>query len=44
MAETVIGAKRMALSDESAEKIADFIALKSASGTQFNIQSEEVEV
>lgn len=28
MAETVIGAKRMALSDESAEKIVDFIALK----------------
>lgn len=28
MAEAVIGAKRMALSDESAEKIVDFIALK----------------
>jgi exonuclease SbcD len=28
MAETVIGAKRLALSDESAEKIVDFIALK----------------
>jgi DNA repair protein SbcD/Mre11 len=28
MAEAVIGAKRMALSDESADKIADFIALK----------------
>jgi DNA repair protein SbcD/Mre11 len=28
MAETVIGAKHLALSDESAEKIADFIALK----------------
>lgn len=28
MAETVIGAKRLALSDETAEKIVDFIALK----------------
>ena len=28
MAETIIGAKRLALSDEPAEKIADFIALK----------------
>ena len=28
MAEAVVGAKRMALSDESAEKIVDFIALK----------------
>ena len=28
MAETIIGAKRLALSDESAEKIVDFIALK----------------
>ena len=28
MAEAVVGAKRMALSDETADKIVDFIALK----------------
>jgi hypothetical protein len=32
MAEAVIGAKRLALSDEPAEKITDFIALKVAGG------------
>ncbi len=30
MAEAVIGAKRMALSDETPDKIVDFIALKLA--------------
>ncbi len=42
IAEAVIGAKRMALSDESPEKIVDFIALKTVQSSTSNIQSEEL--
>ncbi|MDQ3180786.1 MAG: DNA repair exonuclease [Acidobacteriota bacterium] len=41
MAEAVIGAKRMALSDETPDKIVDFIALKVVQSSRFNVQSEE---
>lgn len=37
MAEAVIGAKRMALNDESAEKIVDFIALKTVEGRESKV-------
>lgn len=36
MAEAVVGAKRMALSDDTPDKIADFIALKMSDGDSLN--------
>ena len=38
MAEAVVGAKRMALSDDTPDKIADFIALKTIQNSELNIQ------
>ncbi|MGI8786668.1 MAG: metallophosphoesterase family protein [Pyrinomonadaceae bacterium] len=39
MAEAVVGAKRLALSDETPDKIADFIALKLVSSSEFQVLS-----
>ncbi|MBA3600596.1 MAG: metallophosphoesterase, partial [Acidobacteria bacterium] len=39
MADAVVGAKRLALSDETPDKIADFIALKVVQGSKFKVQS-----
>lgn len=41
MAEAVVGAKRLALSDETPDKIADFIALKVIQDSGFKIQDSE---
>ncbi len=38
ISDAVIGAKRLALSDEEPEKIAEFIALKMVQGSTFNVQ------
>jgi DNA repair exonuclease SbcCD nuclease subunit len=38
MAEAVVGAKRLALSDETPDKIADFIALKTIQNSEFSVQ------
>ncbi len=40
IAEAVIGAKRLALSDEPPEKIAEFIALKVVPSSEFQVSSE----
>ncbi|MDQ3749218.1 MAG: exonuclease SbcCD subunit D [Acidobacteriota bacterium] len=39
MADAVVGAKRLALSDETPDKIADFIALKTVQSSGFKVQS-----
>ena len=39
MADAVIGAKRLALSDETPDKITDFIALKTVQSSEFKVQS-----
>jgi hypothetical protein len=39
IAEAVIGAKRMALSDDEPEKIADFIALKTVESPESSVES-----
>ena len=39
MAEAVVGAKRLALSDEEPEKIVDFIALKTVQSSESKVQS-----
>ena len=44
MAEAVVGAKRMALSDDTPDKIADFIALKTVQSSRFNLQSQAEEL
>ena len=44
MAEAVVGAKRMALSDDTPDKIADFIALKAIQNSDFNIQESETSI
>jgi len=41
MAEAVVGAKRLALSDETPDKIVDFIALKVIQGSKLKVQTEE---
>jgi hypothetical protein len=41
MAEAVVGAKRLALSDETPDKIADFIALKIVEGQELRAASRE---
>lgn len=40
IAEAVVGAKRLALSEEDPEKIADFIALKTVQSSEFPVPSE----
>ncbi len=39
MADAIVGAKRLALSDETPDKIMDFIALKIVQSSKFNVQS-----
>jgi len=39
MADAVVGAKRLALSDETPDKIADFIALKTVQSSEFKVQN-----
>lgn len=44
MTEAVVGAKRMALSDDTPDKIADFIALKTVQDSRFKAQSQTEEL
>ena len=40
ISDAVIGAKRLALNDEEPEKIAEFIAMKAVSGSEFRVGIE----